>query len=131
MTFRGVILTTIQRKYSDRIAILFSSVLFGLFHFTALLTQPVEMVIFYFFMSTLYGISWGYMAVKSKSVIPSILAHYLIDAFGYAIITSPMNADQSIAGTFFIVSTLFYPFISILMVKYLSKSTKIFPHNSS
>jgi membrane protease YdiL (CAAX protease family) len=130
MTFRGVILTTIKRKYSEKIAILFSSVLFGLFHFTNLLFQPLEMVIFYFIMSTLYGITWGYMVIKCESVLPSILAHYLIDAFGYAVLTNPMNAGQSIAGTFFIVTTLLYPFITILMVKGLSKSIKIFPHTS-
>lgn len=130
MTFRGVILNTIREKYSEKIAILFSSLLFGLFHFTNLLFQPLEMVVFYFIMSTLYGITWAYMVIKSGSVLPSILAHYLIDAFGYAVLTNPMNADQSIAGPFFIVTTLLYPFITILMVKGLSKSTKIFSYNS-
>ncbi len=130
MTFRGVILNSVRTRYSEKIAILFSSVLFGLFHFTNLLFQPLEIVVFYFFMSTLYGITWGYMVIKCESILPSILAHYLIDAFGYTVITNPMNADQSIAGTFFIVTTLLYPFITILMVKGLSKTTKIFPRNS-
>jgi membrane protease YdiL (CAAX protease family) len=128
MTFRGVILNTVKNKYSEKIAILFSSVLFGLFHFTNLLFQPVEMVVFYFIMATLYGITWGYMVIKCESVLPSILAHYLIDAFGYAIITNPMNADQSIAGTFFIVTTFLYPLITILMVKGLLKKTPKFTH---
>jgi membrane protease YdiL (CAAX protease family) len=113
MTFRGVILNSVSDKYSEKTAILVSSVLFGLFHFTSLLYEPLDMVIFYFIMSTLYGIAWGYLVVKSGNVMPSIIAHYLIDAFGLPFI-GIASTDQAIVGTFFMSTTLLYPLITIL-----------------
>ena len=74
-------------------------------------------------MSTLFGLTWGYMVVKCESVLPGILAHYIIDAFGYAIITLPMNSGESIAGPFFMATTFLYPLVSFLLAKvFLKKS---------
>ncbi len=119
ITFRGVILNSVKTKYSANFAILVSSILFGFFHIIAfmIINEPIEMLIFYFMMSTLFGLIWGYMVVKCESVLPGILAHYIIDAFGYAIITHPMNSNESIAGPFFMLTTLLYPSVSFLLAK--------------
>lgn len=125
ITFRGVILNLVKSKYSANFAILVSSILFGFFHVIAfiIVNEPLDMVIFYFMMSTLFGLTWGYMVVKCESILPGILAHYIIDAFGYAIITHPMNSGESIAGPFFMATTLLYPLVSFLLAKaFLKKS---------
>ncbi len=115
MTFRGVVLNTVMEKYSEKIAILVSSLLFGLFHFTNLLSETLDMVLFYFLMSTLYGIAWGYSVVKCGNVIPGIIAHYLIDAFGFAFINI-QSADQAIVGTFFMSIYFLYPLVTIILL---------------
>jgi len=118
MTFRGVVLNTVLGKYSEKIAILVSSLLFGLFHFTNLLFEPLELVFFYFIMSTLYGMAWGYSVVKCGNVIPGIVAHYLIDAFGLPFI-SIQSAEQAIVGTFFMSISFLYPLVTILLLYYV------------
>jgi membrane protease YdiL (CAAX protease family) len=119
ITFRGVILNSVKSKYSANIAILVSSILFGFFHVITfiIVNETLEMLIFYFMMSTLFGLTWGYMVVKCESILPGILAHYIIDAFGYAIITHPMNSGESIAGPFFMVTSFLYPLVSFLLAK--------------
>ena len=117
MTFRGVILHSVKEKYSDKYAILVSSLLFGLFHFTSLLYEPLDMAIFYFMMSTLYGIAWGYLVVKSGNVIPGIIAHYMIDAFGMPFL-NVASTSQSAVGIFFLSISWLYPIVTILAFHY-------------
>ena len=119
ITFRGVILNSLKTKYSENLSIVVSSILFGIFHIitSIIVNEPGSMIIFYFIMSTLFGLTWGYMVVKCESVLSSILAHYIIDAFGYAFITNPLSSSQSIAGPFFMLTTFLYPLISFLLVK--------------
>ncbi len=62
--FRGVILKSL-RSYGNVFAIIASSVLFGIFHFNLLQLIP----------ATLTGLVFAFIAVKSESIIPSILAH--------------------------------------------------------
>lgn len=124
IAFRGIILNSVKSKYSANFAILVSSILFGLFHvITFMITnEPFEMLFFYFIMSTLFGLTWGYMVVKCESVLPGILAHYLIDAFGYAIISFPMSSGESIVGPFFMVTTFSYPLVNFLLSKAFLKN---------
>ena len=124
MTFRGVILNTIREKYTKKIAILVSSLLFGLFHFTNLLFNPLELVFFHFLMATLYGIAWSYVVVKCGNVIPGIIAHYLIDALGFPFITI-RNTDQAITGTFFMSIICLYPLFTILLVHYFFRKESV------
>ena len=125
ITFRGIILNMVKSKYSANVAILMSSIFFGFFHVIVFLivAEPLEMVVFYFIMSTLFGLTWGYMVVKCESVVPGILAHYIIDAFGYAIITHPMNSGESIAGPFFMATTFLYPVVSFLLMKFFLRKS--------
>jgi len=118
MTFRGIILHGLKEKYNEKAAILISSILFGLFHFTNLLFQPFELVLFYFLMATLYGISWGYIVVKSGNIIPAIIAHYLIDAFGMPFLNI-ISTEQAIITTFYMSISFLYPIITIALVRHL------------
>ncbi len=117
MTFRGVILHGVMEKYDEKAAILVSSLLFGLFHFSSLLVQPFEMVFFYFIMATLYGIAWGYLVVKCDNILPGIIAHYLIDAFGTPFINI-ISTDQATVGIFFMSTSFLYPLITVIVARY-------------
>ncbi len=67
--FRGVVLNTF-RRHSDKLAILVSGVAFGLMHgnFTQI---PF---------ATVVGLVLGYIAVKTNSLLPGIIIHFLNNA---------------------------------------------------
>jgi len=122
LAFRGAIMNIMRTKYSDTMAILVSSVLFGLFHTIAFaLRGDYSMAIFGFIMSTLFGLSWGYTNIKCDSLLPGVTAHYVIDAFGYAFIFHSMNAEQLLVGQFFIATTVLYPLITLILAKVFLK----------
>ncbi|MBE6823844.1 MAG: CPBP family intramembrane metalloprotease [Ruminococcaceae bacterium] len=67
--FRGVVLNTF-RKHSDKLAVLVSGITFGLMHgnFTQI---PF---------ATVVGLVLGYIAVKTNSLVPGIIIHFLNNA---------------------------------------------------
>jgi len=65
---RGLILTNIQDKYNNVVAIIVSALLFGIIHFMA---GGIILVIG----SVLMGIIFGFIYVKTKSLLPAIIAH--------------------------------------------------------
>jgi membrane protease YdiL (CAAX protease family) len=63
--FRGLVLRSIQARYSDWLAVVGSAVLFALVHF-----QPVQLPAL-----LLFGIVVGYLALRTKRLGMSIFAH--------------------------------------------------------
>ncbi len=83
VAFRGVITKLNLRRYSQRTTWIIVSVLFGLFHFVNLLVgRYLVLTILQVIYAALLGFLFGYMFIKTKSIIPSIIAHYLIDSVG-------------------------------------------------
>ncbi len=83
IAFRGVITKLNLRRYSQRTTWIVVSVLFGLFHFVNLLVgRYLVLTILQVIYAALLGFLFGYMFIKTKSLIPSIIAHYLIDSVG-------------------------------------------------
>jgi membrane protease YdiL (CAAX protease family) len=122
--FRGVLFTNMQKKYSGWVVIIITAIFFGLFHLGGLFVgDDPNTVLFMVIMSTLFGLSWGYMTLKTNSVIPSIIAHYLIDATGEALLY-PNTTDQILTGQFFMGVTFLYPIISIIAIKLILLTTK-------
>lgn len=89
ISFRGVILNLQLKKYSQITSVILNGVLFGLFHYVNLLVNPdlylVSMQVIY---AGCLGIAFGYMYVKTKSLLPCMVAHYLIDAVGQIFLRS-------------------------------------------
>ncbi|MFX0075686.1 MAG: type II CAAX prenyl endopeptidase Rce1 family protein [Candidatus Hermodarchaeota archaeon] len=83
VSFRGVISTLSLRKYSRTTVLIVVSVLFGLFHYFNLLVgnDPLLTGIQVIY-ATLLGLLFGYLFIKTKSLIPSIIVHYLVDSLG-------------------------------------------------
>jgi membrane protease YdiL (CAAX protease family) len=78
VAFRGVLLTMLLRVYSQPKAIAFSAAAFGLGHLpTALTGVPVVFVLGQVVWAFLFGLFYGYIFVKSGSLLPSMIIHWL------------------------------------------------------
>lgn len=80
--FRGIILGSL-RKYSDSLAVLVSGVIFGLMHgnFAQI---PFAIVV---------GLVLGYVAVKTNSLLPGIIIHFLNNALSVTLSLLSTNTN--------------------------------------
>jgi membrane protease YdiL (CAAX protease family) len=82
VAFRGIILTVFLRKYSERKSIIFSSLGFGLIHILNLaMGRELVWVLGQLVWAFLIGLFYGYVFVITKSLLPSMIIHYLGNAF--------------------------------------------------
>ncbi len=95
VAFRGIILVLLLKIYSERTSIIINGVLFGGFHlvniFTAFLSlilfgtefnnETIIGVLFQVLYTTFLGIFLAYLFIKTNSLIPCIIVHYLVDGF--------------------------------------------------
>lgn len=96
VAFRGVILVLLLKRYSKKSAIIMNGILFGAFHAVNLFvtwlgnvisgSEPMDVTevyksLFQVVYASFFGIFLAYLFVKTKSIIPCILAHYLVDGF--------------------------------------------------
>ena len=93
---RGIVLTVFLRKYSERKSIIFSSLGFGLLHLLNLLNGAdavwtLGQVIWAF----IIGLFYGYVFVKTRSLLPSMIVHYLGNVF-IGSLTGYMQASASV-----------------------------------
>ena len=116
LAFRGLFLSKLRTVFSIRLSILLSALFFALFHFSNLVTQSFGQVIFGVIMAFLFGIGWGFMTVKARSVIPAMISHYLVDSLGQ-IFLSVDSTDPALATMFFILLTLLFPVFNIVLTK--------------
>ena len=70
--FRGMFLRALLSKYSDKISILISSILFALIHF-----HPIQM-----FGALFLGLYFGYVFTKTKSLTTVIILHMIANLIG-------------------------------------------------
>ena len=82
VAFRGVIFKLLKKKYSQEATILFSGVLFGIFHFFNLIIGSItpSTVIYQVIFASIVGISFGYLRMKTRSLVPCIIVHYSVDS---------------------------------------------------
>ena len=82
IVFRGIVLTVFLSKYSKRKSIIFSSLGFGLIHILSLavggeLVWVLGQVVWAFTI----GLFYGYVFVKTRSLLPPMIVHYLGNVF--------------------------------------------------
>jgi membrane protease YdiL (CAAX protease family) len=79
--FRGILLTMLLRNFSDRQGLLISSMIFGLSHSIQLLygTNTLFVVVLVISIILGNGLVFGYLFLKTQSLLPSILLHYLFN----------------------------------------------------
>lgn len=81
VAFRGYILKGFERGHPTRTAIIMSALLFGFMHVLLSLFQQL-------FNATLLGIVLGYLAVRSRSLLPGILFHLINN--GMSVLLEPI-----------------------------------------
>jgi membrane protease YdiL (CAAX protease family)/predicted permease len=124
ITFRGVILSLQKKRYTQTTVILLNGIIFGLFHYINLLTipDPFSISIQVFFASCL-GITFSYMYFKTKSIIPGIIVHFLINVFG--ILFYPSSITQLNSVIYAIIGNSILPMIfMILFVRVVMKKNR-------
>lgn len=84
LIFRGVLLEGL-RKYGSLFGIIMSAVLFGLMHQNIVQCLPAAAI----------GLVWGYIAVKSGSLIPSILLHILNNTMSAILLVVMQSVELS------------------------------------
>ena len=98
LAFRGIILVLLMKKYSWKKAVIIDGILFGLYHLLNLLGPTINFVTgewslelyiaiirsvgFQVIYAASLGMAYAYFFVKARSIVPVILSHYMIDAFG-------------------------------------------------
>ena len=96
MAFRGIVLTVFLSRYSERKAIIFSALGFGLFHLPGLLAgQDPLWTLCQVVWSFIIGLFYGYVFAKTRSLLPSIIIHYLSNVF-LSLLSGYMEARASI-----------------------------------
>jgi len=116
LAFRGLILTKLRDRFGIWTSILLSSLFFGLFHLVNLLTLSPSLAISGVIMAFLFGIGWGYLTVKTGSVVPAMLSHYLVDALGQIFLTVDVSAPALSTG-YFLLLTLMFPVFNIILAR--------------
>ncbi len=84
LIFRGVLLEGL-RKYGNLFGIIMSAVLFGLMHQNIAQCLPAIAI----------GLVWGYIAVKSGSLIPSIFLHILNNTMSAILLAMMQSVNLS------------------------------------
>ncbi|GAF70078.1 unnamed protein product [marine sediment metagenome] len=107
VAFRGVVIPLLSKKYKQILTILISGIIFGLAHAfniigVLLSGGPHIYTLFQVIYATLMGFSMGYMYLKTKSLLPSIIYHYLIDTVGLIFLNVYIE-NLLLVGVFLIV----------------------------
>jgi membrane protease YdiL (CAAX protease family) len=82
VAFRGVLLRMLLRKYPIGQAIIYSAVAFGLVHLPAVfagsaLIPTLGQVVW----AALFGLFYAYLVVRTDSLVPAMIIHWLINVF--------------------------------------------------
>jgi membrane protease YdiL (CAAX protease family) len=116
LTFRGVILGYLEPGFPPIKAVVASSVLFGLYHFSNLVAwdDPLE-VVFGVILATIFGLGWGYAVIMADSVLPGVFLHYMFNSLLAAPLFFASGTNDVLAGPFFVVLILGFPTSTILI----------------
>jgi len=101
--FRGFILKSMQ-KYGNLTAIIVSSILFSMFHLN--LVQFVNPVIM--------GVVLGFIAIKSKSIVPSIIAHIFNNSITFIALEISL-LKMPLVQSIFSVTYLFIGILALIL----------------
>ena len=87
--FRGILLGLLMSILKENVfsiinpSVLVTSILFGFIHALKLNSHnSIDFDIIYFFQTGLAGYAWGWITVKSKSILFAILSHNFSNFFG-------------------------------------------------
>ena len=123
LAFRGLILSKCRQVFSTKISVLLSAGFFGLFHFSNLINQPAGQAIPGVVMAFLFGIGWGYLTVRARSVVPAILSHYLVDSLGQVFFAVETSNPMLQTG-YLLALTLLFPVFNVILARVIFKEPR-------
>lgn len=103
--FRGFVLRSLQ-KFGNIFAILISSFLFGIWHGNLEQSLPI----------ILSSIIFGYIAIKSNSIIPSMIAHIVNNLFGVTMNMLSQHMSQSVYHELYLCIIVVVIITSIILI---------------
>jgi membrane protease YdiL (CAAX protease family) len=114
ISWRGVVLALFLRFYNQPKAILFSALCFGLMHILTLLDgRPLAWTAGQVVWAAILGIFYGYVTLKSGSLLPAMMVHYLgnlliaaINAYIQTNASIPAQAVYGVVFSFGVVPTI-------------------------
>lgn len=126
--FRGIILTLLLALYSEKKSLVISAVLFGVVHYANLLHEfNYEHLVFtsaQVIWAIGMGLLWGYLVLKTNSLLPGIILHYLSNALDALWLFTP-NSSIEIELIYKLLFAKFIPIIlSIIWINFISTSVK-------
>jgi membrane protease YdiL (CAAX protease family) len=83
--FRGILLVILMRMYSVRKAVLLATFIFSMFHLSNFSPGALVDILSIFFM----GLLFAYLVLKTGSLLPGIIFHYVYDIFINFVQTTP------------------------------------------
>lgn len=111
--WRGVILAAFLRKNDQPKAILFTALCFGLWHILSLIGGDPVLAAGNVVWAAILGIFYGYITLKTNSLLPAMIVHYLgnlfvaaINAYIQANASIPELAVYGVVFTFGIIPTI-------------------------
>ena len=127
--FRGIILVVFLNKYSSIKAVIYSAISFGLIHLLNLASdKEMIWVLGQVIYNSIAGLFYGYLFLRTKSLLPVILIHYLNNLF-IGTITSYIQSNASAEIQSFYGIVFFFGLIpttlSIIWIRYFLKKWSI------
>jgi membrane protease YdiL (CAAX protease family) len=125
VAFRGIILTLLLKKYSEKKSIIIDGLLFGGMHFLNVIGgADVGSTIIQMIYATTLGFAFAYTFIKTKSLVPCIIAHYLIDTVNPLFLTESLR-DMLLALICVIIFVIILgPLLNILLTRFVIKKEK-------
>jgi sodium transport system permease protein len=100
LAFRGFILSGLRQRFRTWPAILLSSFLFAIYHLNVFQALPALVL----------GIVLGILAVRSNSLLPGMLLHFLNNG---AVIGIALLAQQNVSGEISTLQFVLHPIIAV------------------
>jgi len=124
IAFRGVILNLQRKKYTETTVIILNGIIFGLFHLVNLIWGfdwfgTIVQVIY----ASCLGITLAYVFMKTKSLIPCILVHYLVNSVGQIFFMGNFSSIFR-ESLFAIIAIGVFPMILVILLLKLIYSSK-------
>ena len=125
IAFRGVILTLLLKKYSEKKAIIIDGIIFGFAHVVNIFaSQDIGSTIIQMIYATFWGFAFAYMYIKTESLIPCIITHYLIDAVN-PLFFNVILGQTILVLIYFVIFILILPlFLTIKLIQIIMKREK-------
>lgn len=113
--WRGVFLVLFMRKYTAKKSIFITALGFGLLHLINLLFGvEFTFVLKQVLMGCIMGIFYGYLVLKSNSLMPAMIFHYLVNVFIYSF--TYYFSTHAPTGTYFLYMLICLPVTATLLI---------------